>query len=114
MSAGRLTGPVNWGSSRRRAGPGHRQRGVTRARPTAAGRTVPNHAWSYGRLPGATAFLVGYEWMVAYGGRVYGIWAEVAPDAYQLRPRPGAPARSGPPRALTILKVGSADFTGRR
>jgi hypothetical protein len=42
--------------------------------------------------------------------RVYGVWAEAAPAGYTLTPRPGARARPGPPRSLTILKVGVADF----
>jgi hypothetical protein len=71
--------------------------------------------WSDQPFAGENAFLGDYEWLTAYGGRVYGIWAEAAPEGYQLAPRaPAAPAPSGRPRTPTIIRVGTADFTSKR
>jgi hypothetical protein len=64
---------------------------------------------------GENAFLGDYEWLTAYGGRVFGIWAEAAPDDYQIAPGPGGRApQSGRPRTPTIIKIGTADFTAKR
>jgi hypothetical protein len=50
-------------------------------------------------------------WMVAYDGRVYGVWAEAAPEGYQLTPNPNRPAQTVR-RTPTIFRVGTADFRG--
>jgi hypothetical protein len=114
MAVDPVDGSVNVQFYDRRGDPQDRQTSVTLARSTDGGKTFTNYAWSDDTFAGENAFLGDYEWLVAYGGRVYGIWAEVAPDTYQLRPRPGAPAGGGRRRALTVLKVGVADFTGER
>jgi len=46
---------------------------------------------------------------------VYGIWAEAAPEDYQLTPRP-SPSSAPPvrPRTPTIIRVGTADFSTKR
>lgn len=108
-------GSVNVQFYDRRDDPANRHTRVTLARSTDGGRTFRNYAWTTTAFAGENAFLGDYEWLAAYGGRVYGIWAEVAPEGYQLEPRPpGAPAPSGAPRAPTIIRVGTADFRGVR
>lgn len=107
MAVDPVDGSVNVQFYDRRDDPQDRNTTVTLARSTDGGNTFTNYAWSDDAFAGENAFLGDYEWMVAYGGRVYGVWAE-ATDA------PGAPARSGRQRSPTILKVGTADFTGRR
>jgi hypothetical protein len=48
-------------------------------------------------------------WMTAYAGRVYGIWAEaIAPSDSSAT---AAARRRGSP---TVVRVGTADFTGGR
>ena len=79
------------------------------ARSTDGGRTFRNYAWSAQAFGGENAFLGDYEWLAASGGRVYGIWAEAAPEGYVLDPRPdGTPQVSR--RTPTIIRVGTADF----
>jgi len=75
---------------------------VTLARSADGGRAFTNYAWTSAAFEGRNAFLGDYDWLAAYDGRVYGVWAEtVAPD----------PAAKGPPtRAETVIRVGTADF----
>jgi len=99
----------------RRGDPANRKTLVTLARSTDGGKTFTNYAWSDQPFTGENAFLGDYEWLAAYGGRVYGIWAEAAPEDYQLVPRPSASSTpSGRPRTPTIIRVGTADFGTKR
>jgi len=99
----------------RRDDPNNRKTRVTLARSTDGGTRFSNYAWSNEPFTGENAFLGDYEWCVAYRGRVYGIWAEAAPPGYEVAPPPsGTRAPSGPPRTPTIIRVGTADFTGTR
>ena len=113
MAVDPTDGSINVQFYDRRDDPADRKTRVTLARSTDGGKTFTNYAWSDEPFTGDNAFLGDYEWCVAYGGRVYGIWAE-APDGYQV----AAPARGGSasarPRTPTIVKVGTADFTGTR
>ena len=97
----------------RRGDPEDRKTRVTLARSTDGGRTFVNYAWSEDPFTGENAFLGDYEWLTAYDGRVYGIWAEVPPEGYAVTPRPGVPSGGGQ-RSSTIIKVGVADFNTRR
>jgi len=94
----------------RRGDPNDRLTSVTLARSTDGATTFTNYRWSDDTFEGNNTFLGDYEWLVAYGGRVYGTWAEAAPAGYTVTPPPGAPARPAPPRSPPILKVGVADF----
>jgi hypothetical protein len=77
--------------------------------------TFTNYAWFDQPFTGENAFLGDYEWLTAYGGRVYGIWAEAAPEDYQLVPRPSTSSTpSGRPRTPTIVRVRTADFGAKR
>jgi BNR repeat-like domain len=99
----------------RRGDPANRKTLVTLARSTDGGKTFTNYAWSDQPFTGENAFLGDYEWLAAYGGRVYGIWAEAAPEDYQLVPRPSASSTpSGRLRTPTIIRVGTADFGTKR
>jgi hypothetical protein len=99
----------------RRDDPQNRKTRVTLARSTDGGATFTNYAWSDEAFGGDNAFLGDYEWLVAYGGHVYGIWAEAAPEGYQVTPPPGAPSGAAArQRTPTILKVGIADFSTPR
>lgn len=108
-------GSVNVQFYDRRDDPANRRTQVTLARSTDGGRTFRNYAWSTGAFEGDNAFLGDYEWLVAVDGRVFGIWAEVAPPGYEVVPPPdGTPPRPGPPRTPTVVRVGTADFRGQR
>ena len=106
-------GSVNVQFYDRRADPANRRTRVTLARSDDGGRRFRNYAWTSTDFDGDNAFLGDYEWLAACDGRVFGIWAEVAPPGYALEPRPpGAAEAPGPPRAPTIIRVGTADFRG--
>ncbi len=104
-------GSVNVQFYDRRDDPANRKTTVTLARSTDGAKTFRNYAWSDAPFGGDNLFLGDYEWMTAYAGRVYGIWAEGAPEGYQVTAagRGATPAR---PRTPTIIKVGTADFSG--
>jgi hypothetical protein len=106
-------GSVNVQFYDRRDDPGNRKTLVTIARSTDGGKTFTNYEWSDTPFAGENAFLGDYEWMTAYDGRVYGIWAEAAPEGYQVAVARGGQAPR-PDRTPTIVRVGTADFTGRR
>ncbi len=95
----------------RRSDPVNHTTRVTLARSIDGGKTFRNYAWTGEPFGGDNAFLGDYEWMTAYDGHVYGIWAEAAPEGYQSAPRPGGEAASSErPRTPTIVKVGTAEF----
>jgi hypothetical protein len=98
----------------RRADPENRKTWVTLARSTDGGKTFANYQWSEEPSVGENAFLGDYEWLTAYDGRVYGVWAEAAPDGYELATRPEGARPLEKPRTPTILKVGTADFNPQR
>jgi hypothetical protein len=98
----------------RREDPANRRTHVTLARSVDGGTTFVNYRWSDEAFDGENAFLGDYEWLAAYGGRAFGIWAEA------VREETPPPAASSPsdrpasPRARTIVRVGTADFTALR
>jgi BNR repeat-like domain len=98
----------------RRDDPANRKTRVTLARSIDGGNTFVNYAWSAEPFGGDNAFLGDYEWVAAYGGRAFGIWAEAAPEGYQVTaPLPSSSTPSSVPRTPTIVRVGTADFTGK-
>lgn len=104
-----IDGSVNVQFYDRRDDPTNRRTRVTLARSTDGGRSFRNYAWSADAFGGDNAFLGDYEWLVAYGGRVYGIWAEAAPEDYVLAHRPDdTPTMAR--RTPTIVRVGTGDF----
>ncbi len=114
MAVDPTDGSINVQFYDRREDPENRRTRVTLARSVDGGRTFTNYAWSEQAFTTENAFLGDYEWCVAYGGRVYGIWAEAAPEGYEVLPRGRGPAAAARPRTPTIIRVGTADFTGTR
>ena len=76
-----VDGSINVQFYDRRDDPQNRKTRVTIARSTDGGKTFKNYAWTDEPFTGQNAFLGDYEWLAAYGGKVYGIWAEAAPEA---------------------------------
>ena len=111
MSVDPTDGSVNVQFYDRREDPANRSTRVTLARSTDGGKTFTNYAWSEVPFTGENAFLGDYEWCSAYGGRVYGIWAEAAPEGYEVSSRGRGAAAAARPRTPTIIRVGVADFT---
>jgi hypothetical protein len=93
----------------RRDDAANRKTMVTLARSIDGGRTFTNYRWSDEPFEGDNAFLGDYEWLTAYGGRVFGVWAEAARD--DLPAAPARPPSNQPRRTRTIVRVGTADFT---
>lgn len=94
----------------RRQDPASLDTRVTLARSTDGGRSFTNYAWTTEPFTGTNMFLGDYIWLTAYGGRVYGVWAEGAPEGYEVQGRSAAALRRTP----TIVKVGTAAFPLRR
>jgi len=114
MAVDPIDGSINVQFYDRREDPANRKTRVTLARSTDGGKSFTNYAWSDEPFAGDNAFLGDYEWCVAYGGRVYGIWAEAAPEGYQVTPGGRGSAASGRPRTPTVIRVGTAEFGGTR
>jgi hypothetical protein len=110
MAVDPVDGSVNVQFYDRRADPANRKTLITLARSTDGGKTFTNYQWSDEPFTGDNAFLGDYEWLTAYGGRVYGIWAEAAPEGYQVTSGRGG-AASAVRRTPTIVRVGTADFS---
>jgi hypothetical protein len=101
----------------RRGDPNNLRATVTLARTTDGGRTFVNYAWNDRMLDPRQASLGDYIGLAAYGGRVYGAWAENV--AGVARPRPetavsdsvfGLPYPWGP----SAIRVGIAEFRAAR
>ena len=90
----------------RRDDPANRRTGFTLARSTDGGRSFANYAWTDSTFEGRGAFLGDYTWLTAYGGRVYGIWAETAEIEASADPARGQGVG-------TVVRVGTADFRRR-
>jgi hypothetical protein len=110
MAVDPIDGSINVQFYDRRDDPANRKTRVTLARSTDGGKTFTNYAWSDEPFAGENAFLGDYEWCTAYGGRVYGIWAEAAPEGYEVTPSGRGTAAPARPRTPTIIRVGTADF----
>jgi hypothetical protein len=96
----------------RREDPDNRKTSVTLARSTDGGRSFRSYMWSDAPFTGENAFLGDYIWLTAYGGRVYGAWAEAVPrSSGRTTDAPlGLTTLQGSP---TVVRVGTADFTAR-
>jgi hypothetical protein len=91
----------------RRADPQNRKTRVTLARSIDGGRSFVNYDWSDSAFEGQQLFLGDYTWLTAFDNRVYGVWTEAAPDEAPV----GADKQRRPG---TVVRVGTADFTGVR
>ena len=103
MAVDPLTGAVYVQFYDRRDDPANRQTRMTLARSTDGGKTFANYAWSGEPFQGQNVFLGDYTWLTAYDNKVYGAWTEAAADSGAAR---GA-------RPLTVVRIGTADFTGK-
>ena len=106
MTADPVNGDVYVQFYDRRDDPANRQTAFTLARSTDGGKTFVNYAWA--EAPFQTqqpAFLGDYTWLAAYDHKAYGAWTEARP------PTEAEPKDGRPPRPVTIVRVGSADFS---
>ena len=96
----------------RRRDPKNLQQIVVLARSTDGGRTFNNFAWTEQPFEAGGVFFGDYSGIAAYGGRVYGAWTEKPVDESEGETKPDDAKK---PRARgTVVKVGTADFTGHQ
>lgn len=96
----------------RRRDPKNRSQIVVLARSTDGGRSFSNFAWTEDPFEAGGVFFGDYSGVAAYGGRVYGVWTEKpAPptNADEKKTDEG----KGKKREGTVVKVGTADFSGK-
>jgi hypothetical protein len=94
----------------RRRDPRNRQQIVVLARSTDGARTFNNYAWTEQPFEASGVFFGDYSGIAAYGGRVYGAWTE-KPVAESEGETKADEDKKPKPRG-TVVKVGTADFTG--
>ena len=99
-------GAVNVVFYDRRRDPANRKQAVVLARSTDGGRKFANYAWTENLFEAGGVFFGDYTGLAAYGGRVYGVWAE-KPEG---QPPAGRDAQGHLRRQGTVVKVGVADF----
>ncbi len=104
-----ITGVVYIQFYDRRDDPANRKTRITLARSSDAGKTFANYAWTTEPFESQSAFLGDYTWLAAYKNRVYGVWTETASS--EAASSSNKPRASG---ALTVVRVGTADFSGMR
>lgn len=107
MSVDPQDGSVNVIFYDRRGDAQNKKTTVTLARSTDAGATFKNYAWTEAPFEAKGEFMGDYNGIAAYGGRVYGAWTETAAAAGPV------PAPGKKPKAHTMVRVGTADFTSR-
>jgi hypothetical protein len=109
-----VDGSVNVVFYDRRRDPQNRKQIVVLARSSDGGRSFNNYAWTEDPFEAGGVFFGDYSGLAAYGGRVYGIWTEKpAPVAADSKGTEAKESDSKPKPKGTIVKVGSADFTGK-
>jgi hypothetical protein len=106
----------------RRRDPKNRQQIVVLARSTDGGHSFTNYTWTDEPFEASDVFFGDYSGLVAYGGRVYGIWTEKPAPEVKDKPEEGKDAIDAkdaqdaqdakPQPRGTIVKVGTADFSG--
>ncbi|MGI9072573.1 MAG: sialidase family protein [Bryobacteraceae bacterium] len=102
-----ITGVVYVQFYDRRNDPSNRKTRITLARSKEGGKTFANYAWTTEPFEGQTAFLGDYTWLAAYKDRVYGVWTEAA-----LESETSSRGERKKSDTATIVRVGTADFTG--
>lgn len=112
MTVDPITGAIYVQFYDRRNDPDDRKTRFTLARSTDGARTFANYAWASNEFESKGAFMGDYTWLVAYDNRVYGAWTEARPEiAPQL---PSGTENLSAPKITTVIRVGSADFSGMR
>lgn len=109
-----VDGSVNVIFYDRRNDPKNRKQIVVLARSTDQGRTFNNYAWTDEGFEAGGLFFGDYSGLAAYGGRVYGVWTEkpIPPPPSEEKQSEEAKDAKPKPRG-TVVKLGSADFTGK-
>jgi len=97
-----VTGAANLVFYDRRDDAENRRAVVILARSTDHGQTFHNYLWMDKPFDPNNDFIGDYTGIAAYGGRVYGVWAEERPRSH------GHPAES--PSHHTVVRLGIADF----
>ncbi|MFN8061029.1 MAG: sialidase family protein [Vicinamibacterales bacterium] len=105
LAVDRVNGDVYVQFYDRRDDPANRRTGVTLLRSTDGAKTFTAYRWSEAPFEAENVFLGDYSWLVAHGGKVYGIWVEATP------PDPAAAAPGVRPRNGSLVKIGMADFS---
>lgn len=100
----------------------NRKQIVVLARSSDGGRSFKNYAWTDNPFEASGVFFGDYTGLAAYGGRVYGVWMEKpAPPPPPPSEAKGKSEEKGseqtkeekPAPKGTVVKVGTADFTGK-
>jgi hypothetical protein len=110
-----IDGSINVVFYDRRGDPQNRKQIVVLARSTDSGHSFRNYAWTDEAFEAGDVFFGDYSGVAAYGGRVYGIWTEKptsAPEATDKTEQDKESKESKPPVRGTMVKVGTADFSG--
>ena len=101
----------------RRGDPQNRKQIVVLARSGDGGRSFSNYTWTDEPFEASGVFFGDYSGIAAYGGRVYGIWAEKPIPAPEVdskskdKDKPDENEAAKPQPRGTIIKIGTADFT---
>lgn len=112
-----IDGSVNVIFYDRRNDPRNRKQIVVLARSTDQGHTFNNYAWTDDPFEAGGLFFGDYSGLAAYGGRVYGVWTEKpapAPEEKNSGKEKSEENKEAKPQPKgTIVKVGTADFSGK-
>ena len=85
---------------------------VTLARSTDGGKSFLNYAWSVKPFVASQdAFMGDYSGIASYNGRVYGAWAEMAPEIHAAAPGKTGKEAENMIKPRTLVRVGVADFS---
>ena len=98
----------------RRIDPRNRKQIVVLARSTDQGHTFNNYAWTDEAFEAGGVFFGDYTGLAAYAGRVYGVWTETptAPPLSDEKSQAEGGKEARPRPRGTVVKLGTADFTG--
>lgn len=109
-----LDGSVNVIFYDRRNDPRNRKQVVVLARSTDHGRSFNNYAWTDEAFEAGGLFFGDYNGLAAYGGRVYGVWTEKPVPPPSDEKSKSEEGKDGKPQPRgTVIKLGTADFTGK-
>jgi len=97
----------------RRDDPENLKTTVTLARSTDGGKSFINYAWTHQPFVSKRDFIGDYTGIAAFGGHVYGIWAEEAPKEALPDGKGSEPSNSeseSKQKRATVVKIGASDF----
>jgi BNR repeat protein len=110
-----VDGSVNVIFYDRRNDPKNRKQIVVLARSTDQAHTFNNYAWTDEAFEAGGLFFGDYSGLAAYAGRVYGVWTEkpIPPPASDEKTTSEESKDAKPQPRGTVVKLGTADFTGK-